>query len=133
VKARYSYALLFLLPNAMMAFLAGVILAAAGAGVLWIFVYGDSPWPESANTALMTAAVATSASLLAALVALSYRFGKNQETKGGLRRSHALVAVSVSILLPLLVLLHQWQVGNIGSNSLPANNSYMDSLQSTRS
>jgi len=62
---------------------------------------------------------------LTTLLALSYRFGKQQEQTGGLRRLHALVAATVSILLPLLVLLHQWQVGNIGNSQVAANSSYI--------
>lgn len=45
----------------MVAVLAGFVVVAAGAGVLWIFVYGDDPWPESANSILMTIATLASA------------------------------------------------------------------------
>jgi hypothetical protein len=116
VKARYSYPLLFLLPSAMIAVLAAFVVVGAGAGVLWIFVYGDDPWPESTNSVLMAIATITSVLTFATLVALSYFFGKNRETKGSLCRSHAVVALGVSVGFPLLVALHQWQVGNIGSN-----------------
>lgn len=46
MKARYSCVLVFLLPSAMDAALAAIVLTAAGAAVLWIFVYGDDPWPK---------------------------------------------------------------------------------------
>lgn len=108
----------------MLAFLAAFVAAGAGAGILWIFVYGDNPWPAAANTALMAAAVTASALMLVTLVALSYSFGKQQETRGGVRRSHVLIAIGVSVGLPLLVLLHQWQVGNLASGLAPAENSF---------
>lgn len=119
MKARYWYPLLFLLPSAMAAFLAAFMVAGAGAGILWLFVYGDDTWPESAGTMVMAVAVTTSAIILIALVAGSYFFGKSRETTGGLSGWHIAVAVAISVLLPLLVLFHQWQVGNIGGSPVP--------------
>lgn len=113
VKARYSYPLLFLLPGAMVALLAAFVVAGAGAGVLWLFVYGDNPWPKSAGSALMILATAVSALTLAGLVAAAYSFGKKREAAGGLSRRHVVMAAGVTILLPALALLHQWQVGNL--------------------
>lgn len=100
----------------MLAFVAAFVVAAAAAGVLWIFVYGDGAWPESANTMVMVLAVAASALIFFALVAASYSFGKEREASGGLSRTHVFTALAVSVALPLLVLFHQWQVGNIGGD-----------------
>lgn len=118
MKARYSYTLLFLVPSVMLAALTAIFVVAAGAGVLWIFVYGDSQWPASANTILVALASATSAITLLVLLALAYRLGKHQEANGGLRRSHLILALAVSLALPLLALLHQWRVGNLGNHSV---------------
>jgi hypothetical protein len=115
MKARYSYPLLFLLPSAMVAFLAAIVVVGAGAGVLWIFVYGDNTWPKSADTALMSLAVAASAATLSLLLSISYSYGKNSESAGGLARRHVVWAILISILLPALVLLRQWQIGALGS------------------
>ena len=114
MKTRYSYPLLFLLPSAMVAFLVGIVVVGAGAGVLWIFVYGDNPWPKSSDTALVSLAVIASAATLASLIFASYSYGKNREPSGGMAGWHIAWGVGVSILLPALVLLHQWQVGNLG-------------------
>lgn len=113
MKTRYSYPLLFLLPSAMVAFLAAFAVVGAGAGVLWIFVYGDDPWPESSGPALMTLAVIVSLATLASLMLASYSYGKQREPDGMARR-HVAWVVGISFLLPSLVLLHQWQVGNLG-------------------
>jgi hypothetical protein len=48
-----------------------------------------------------------------ALVAASYSFGKKREADGGLSKRHVAMAVGVSVLIPALVLLQQWQVGNL--------------------
>lgn len=114
MKARYSYAMLFFVPSAMIASLVAIVVVAAGAGVLWIFVYGDNQWPASANTGLMALAAATWGITLLALLALSYAVGKRREARGGLSRFHLLLALGLSVALPLLALLHQWQVGNLG-------------------
>lgn len=122
MKARYAYPLLFLFPGVMLALLACVAVAGAGAGVLWLFVYGDGPWPPSASTALMAMAATAGVLTLATVGALSYAFGKQREHRGGTSRSHVLAALGLSLGLPLLVLLHQWQVGNLGRPPGPANN-----------
>jgi hypothetical protein len=123
MKARHSYPLLFLLPSAMLAAGVLVFVAAAGAGVLWIYVYGDNEWPASARSALMWLASICAASSFLALIAASYRFGKAREASGGVSRSHMRWALGLSLGLPLLALLHQWQVGNLGNSSMPPNSS----------
>ena len=114
MKTRYSYPLLFLLPSAMVAFLVAFFVGVAGAGVLWIFVYGDNSWPESSGTALMGLAVIAAAATLAFLLFSGYSYGKSREPSGGMVGRHVAWGVGISILLPALVLLHQWQVGNLG-------------------
>lgn len=114
MKARHAYPLLFLVPVAMLAVIAAALTAAAGAGVLWLFVHGDDPWPASTNTALMTLASVVGLVVLAGLLLAAHRAGKAQERRGGLRRVHVLIALGLSVGLPLLVLLHHWQVGNLG-------------------
>lgn len=114
MKARHVYPLLFLLPGAMLAFLAAVVGGAVGAGVLWVFVFGDDTWPQAANTALMGLAAAIFVVVFSTLLWLGYAFGKRQEASGGVRRGHVVAAALVSIGLPVLVLLHQWSVGNLG-------------------
>ena len=123
MKARYSYPLLFLLPSTMAAFLSAFVMTAALAGILWLFVYGDETWPESAGHMAMAFAVVVFLAVLAALTAASYSFGKRREGFGGVAKSHIVVAVAVAVTLPLFALLHQWQVGNIG-HAVPANNSF---------
>ena len=114
MKARHVYPLLFLVPSVMLAGIAAVLTAAAAAGVLWIFVYGDNPWPASANAVVMAAAAFISSAVLTSLLFAAHRFGKRSESHGGLHKAHVLLALGLSLGLPLLVLLHQWQTGNLG-------------------
>ena len=123
MRARHAYPLLFLIPAAMVATIGAVLAAAAGAGVLWLFVYGDNPWPASANAVVMALASAAALVALAALLLVARRVGEIQESRGGVRRVHVLVALGLTLGLPVLVLLHQWQVGNLGGAQVPPNNS----------
>lgn len=115
VKARYAYPLLFLAPGAMASVIVAALATATGAGFLWIFVYGDNPWPPWSSVALTVFALVVCLMVLA----IAYRFGKAQESRGGLRKAHALIAIMLSFGLPLLILYHQWQVGNLGSAEVP--------------
>ncbi len=115
MKVRFLYPLMFLIPSAMAAILIGFVAAGAGAGILWIFVYGDNTWPQAAETVVMAFAALASAATLTMLAAASYAFGKRREATGGLARRHVVLALAFSILLPALALLHQWQVGNLGA------------------
>jgi hypothetical protein len=107
----------------MLAVIAAVLAGAAGAGVLWIFVYGDNPWPASANVVVMALASTVGLAVLAGLLLVAHRVGRSRESGCGLRREHVWVALGLSVGLPLLVLLHPWQVGNLGGTQVPPNNS----------
>jgi hypothetical protein len=115
MKARYSYPLLFLLPSAMVAFLTAFVVVGVGAGALWVFVYGDNTWPKSADAALMSVAVFAAAATLSLLLFASYSYGRSREPTGGLARRHVVWALVISILLPAVVFLRQWQIGNPGT------------------
>lgn len=125
MKARYAYPLLFLVPGAMLAAIAAVLAGAACVGVLWIFVYGDNPWPASVNTVVMGFAAAVGIAVLAVVLLVAQRVGKSRESRGGLHRTHVLIALSLSVALPLLALFHQWQVGNISGVQVPPSKSSM--------
>lgn len=101
----------------MAAFLASVAGAGAGAGILWVFVYGDNTWPAAANHALMAFTSLIFFTTLAGILLASYSFGKRREASGGLSRWHIALAIGISILLPSVVLVHQWQVGNFGAGT----------------
>ena len=124
MKSRYAYPLLFLVPSAVGGVIVTALTAAAGAGILWLFVYGDDPWPHRADGVLMTFAVLAGLLVLMGCLLIAYRAGKFQEGRGGLRKAHVLVALGLSVGLPLLVLFHQWQVGNLGGSLVPPNNSF---------
>ena len=114
MKTRFLYPVLFLPPCLMAAGIAAVIFGAGVGGVLWLLVYGDDTWPAWTNMFVMALAAIVAAATLGASLAACYRFGKRQESAGGLDPRHVAFAIVLTVLLPALVVLHQWQVGNLG-------------------
>jgi hypothetical protein len=117
LKRRYLYVLMFGVPALLAATIVSVLLFAAAAGFLWLFVLGDNPWPSSADTLLTSVLVLVWVGLSAALKSLAYVYGKGQEGHAALDTRHVVAAAAATALLVLLVLSHQWRVGNIGPQS----------------
>ncbi len=114
MKKRHQFVLLYAVPALLVALLASFALFGAAAGVLWIFVYGDNPWPAQAGTALAVGFGAAFVCLWGAFLAMAYRAGRKQEERAGAGSGHALTAAAISACAILFMLLYQWRVGNIG-------------------
>jgi hypothetical protein len=114
MKARFSYPLAFLLPCAMLASIAAIVSVAVGAGVAWLFIYGDNSWPDAAERTIMTLSAVVALTSFTALISASYFYGKRRESLGGLSKWHVTVAVASAILLPALVLCRHYQIGALG-------------------
>jgi hypothetical protein len=99
----------------MLASIAAVVSVGVGAGVAWLFIYGDNSWPDLAERIIMALSVAVALTSFTALVSASYFYGKRQESLGGLSKWHVTGAVATAIFLPALVLLRQYQIGALGS------------------
>ena len=95
--------------------MAGVVFVGVGAGVLWLFIYGDNPWPVSAEKLLIAISVLVAVASLATLLSASYFYGKRQELCGGLTMWHVVLALAVTILLPALILFREYEIGAFGS------------------
>lgn len=115
MKSRSSYPLAFLLPCAMLALIVAVASIGVGSGVAWLFIYGDTSWPDAAERIIMGLSVVVALTSFATLMSASYFYGKRQESRGGLSKWHFTVAVVAAILLPRLGLLRQYQIGALGA------------------
>jgi hypothetical protein len=111
MKSRHGYALLCLPLAATFSGVMALALTAVAAGAMWIFVYGDDPWPNAAGNALVVLGVFAFASILVTVLRALYSFGQRQESRGGLNRKHVLVALAATVLLPLLIVLRLWSIG----------------------
>ncbi|MDP3761157.1 MAG: hypothetical protein Q8R01_11655 [Ramlibacter sp.] len=116
MKQRHLYLLLFSVPALIGALLAGFVVLAGAAGGLWLFVYGDNPWPGAAEAALVALFAAVSLAVWAVLLRRAYLAGEQHEQAGDPPKAGrlAIAAAGITALLLILVGLHQWNVGNIG-------------------
>ena len=114
MKRRYLYLLLFSVPIVLGAAVVAFAVFGAAAGILWLFLAGDTPWPSAAHTLLGAVfALAFAASALA-FTSWAYAVGQQEETAAALNVKHAWAAAGATALLLLAVVAYQWHVGNIG-------------------
>ena len=106
---------MFGVPGLLAAIIIATGLFGAAAGVLWLLVFGDNPWPETANKMLVVLFGLTCVAAWITLLALAYIAGRNQETRAVLNVRHVLISAGATLMLVVLVIAHQWGVGNIGA------------------
>lgn len=114
MKKRYLYSLLFLVPGAILALIAAVLVTGAAAGFFWLFIFGDNTWPTAANSGLSLLLAITFAGVWIASIIAGFVTGKNLENDPVVNKQHIVASVAVTILLLGAVALHQLSVGNIG-------------------
>lgn len=117
MKKRYIYSLLFGIPGLFVAGIISISAFGAFAGILWLFVFGDTPWPVSAETILSVLFVLVFLVLWAVLIILGYLVGRRLETNPTVNRNHVLLSAGLTLVFILLMVFYQWRVGNLGSNS----------------
>ena len=117
MKKRYLYALLFGIPGLFIAGIISIFVFGAFAGVLWIYVFGDNPWPSYAEQLLSMVFVLTVLTLWIASTVLGYVVGKRLEKDPAWNRNHVLISAGLTTLFLLLILFQQWSVGNLGPKS----------------
>ena len=114
MKKRYFYCLLFLAPGALLSLIAATAITGTTAGFLWIFVFGDNTWPTIAERGLALLFPLTFLGLWIAFVGAGFMTGKRLEVDPGLDKKHIFASITLTIAPLLLILLHQYRVGNIG-------------------
>lgn len=117
MKKRYIYSLLFGLPGLFIAGVISIFVFGGLLGVLWLFVFGDNPWPAIYETIVSVLFVLVVLTLWIGLIALGYFVGKRLEKDTILNRSHVLISAGLTFLFLLLILFQQWSVGNLGPKS----------------
>jgi len=115
MKKRHFYTLLFAVPGLLWSLLLAFVVFGMVAGALWLYVYGDELWPDTATKVLSVSFVLVFAVLWLTSLAAGYRFGKRREAQAGYNRRHVLVAVAATVLPLVLAMLHQFRMGNLGS------------------
>src|SRR5512140_394019 len=113
MKRRYIYSILFGVPGLVVALIAAVMVFAATAGVLWIFVYGDNPWPRAVETVLPIFFFAVLLGVWVTIIAAGYYIGKRREQDAALNKTHVLMSVGATLLFIVAVAVYELGVGNI--------------------
>ncbi len=117
MNKRYLYILLFGIPGLFVAGLISIFVFAAFTGILWLYVFGDNPWPASSETMISILFVAVFGVLWIGFITLGYLVGKKLENDTQLNRKHVLISVGLTLLFILLMVFQQWSVGNLGPKS----------------
>ena len=117
MKKRYLYALLFGIPGLFVSGVIALFVFGALMGVLWLFVFGDNPWPLSTDKVLPTLLVLVFLLLWIASIMTGYAIGKRLESDPTLNRVHILISGGLTLLFILFIVVQQFSVGNLGPKS----------------
>jgi hypothetical protein len=111
------YLLLYALPALLFSGIAAMALFGAAAGALWLFAFGDNPWPQAAQTALGLGFAVSWLSLWLGLLLLAFLRGRQLGAAAPLPRRDVLAAAGATVLALAIIVLQQWRVGNLGPRS----------------
>lgn len=117
MKKRHIYTLLFLVPGLTVSLSITGIVFAVVFGVLWLFVFGDSPWPAWTEWLVPALMLVLFSSLWLGAGVAGYFVGKKREAERGLDPRHLRIALVATAVPIFIVLLHQLSIGNIGPKS----------------
>lgn len=115
MKKRYVYVLLYGVPGFLLSLLITFSLFGTLAGFLWLFLFGDDPWPAFLETLMPLLFIITFLILWLVMIILGYSTGKRLEDGSNLNRRHVLASIAATILVTSLILLYQFRAGNLGS------------------
>ena len=117
MKKRFFYSVLFGVPGFFVSVIISFVVFGSAAGILWIFVFGDNPWPSSIEIILPILFVLVFLTVWIASVTIGFVTGKKLEKSPGLIKKHILVSIGVTIAPIIFIVFHQLSVGNIGPKS----------------
>jgi hypothetical protein len=105
MKKRFLYSLLFGVPGFLLAGISALVTGGLALGVLWLFVFGDNPWPPIIETILPVGLVLVFLVTWLAIIAAGFWIGKRLEPTPGLNKSHILLCIGVTVFLSLVTVL----------------------------
>jgi hypothetical protein len=117
MKKRYIYSLLFGIPGFFAAAIITLVLFGAAAGILWLFIFGDNPWPPVVEKIIPVLIVSTFLILWMALIAAGFAAGRKLEKEPQLNKMHILISSGFTLLFVVLIALQQLSVSNLGPKS----------------
>lgn len=106
LKRRHIYVLLFAVPALLVSISAAAVMLAVSAGALWLFLFGDNPWPPVANTLLGAVFAMGGAALWLALLSIAWAIGKQQERRPTLSTAHVALAIGATAVFAVAIIGH---------------------------
>lgn len=106
--------MLFGLPGFLIAGIVAFTVFGGTAGLFWLFLFGDDPWPSSAETILLLLFTATFLITWVTLIVLGFLTGKKLENETGIDMAHILASVGIVLVFLAVIVIHQYRVGNLG-------------------
>jgi hypothetical protein len=117
MKKRYFYSLLFGIPGLFVAGILSILVFGGVMGILWVYVFGDNPWPPLIETIVSILFVLVALVLWIGSLLLGYFIGRRLENDPDMNWSHVLVSGGLTLLFILFIIFQQWSVGNLGPKS----------------
>lgn len=117
MRKRYLYSLIFGIPGFFVSVFISSIIFGGIAGVLWLFVFGDNPWPAYADTLLAILFVLVFLTVWLATITLGFIIGRRLEQNPVLNKNHILSSLGITAIFVLFILFQQLSVGNLGPKS----------------
>ena len=117
INRRHVYVLLFAVPALLLSIIAAALMLAASAGALWLFVYGDDPWPNMANVLLGAIFLLVAAALWLALLFVAYTVGRQQEGERPLNKRHVALSFGATVVLAAIIIVRLAGLNVAGARS----------------
>ena len=117
MKKRYLYCALFGLPGLVISLMIAAAIFGVLFGVLWLFVFGDDPWPVLPGAPITGLFLGTWLAWWCGFLAAGFILGRRLESDPGTDRAHILMAAAATIIPLALIVLYQFRIGNLGARS----------------
>jgi len=117
MKKRFIYTLLFGIPGFFVAVIIAFFSIGAWTGLLWVFVFGDNPWPSMTEGTLFILFTVIFLLVWIILMAIGFSIGRKLENDPLLNKQHILLSGVITLLFILMIAIQQLSVGDIGPKS----------------
>jgi len=114
MKRRYLYCLLVGVPGLVVCLLITYVYFGVAAGVLWIFIYRDNPWPVWSGKVVPVIFVLDFLAIWLPFLLIGFIIGKRLEQSPALNKMHVLISAGLTILFILFILSYRVSLAGIG-------------------